>query len=46
MPLILLLGIPIAVIVLFIGIMNLPDEEKTSEVKKEPAKTLKKKKRS
>lgn len=31
MPALLLIGIPIAVIVLFIGIMNLPDEE----VKKE-----------
>lgn len=48
MPTVLLIGIPIAVVVLFIGIMSLPDEEmaeeKTEEHSEKPAKNKKKKK--
>ena len=48
MPVFLLIGIPIAVVVLFLGIMSLPDEDiKTEEITDRPVKkeTKKKKKR-
>ena len=47
MPALLLIGIPIAVIVLFIGIMNLPDEEVKKEMSMSSIgkKTLSKKKK-
>jgi len=46
MPALLLIGIPIAVIILFIGIMNLPDEEvKEKASEPEVKKTTKKKKK-
>lgn len=45
MPAFLLIGIPIAVVVLFLGIMSLPDEEmKEDEVSEKPAKKKSKKK--
>lgn len=37
MPALLLIGIPLAVIILFVGIMNLPDDEPKEEVLEDTA---------
>lgn len=45
MPALLLIGIPIAVVILFIGIMSLPDEEMKEEKTEHVVSTKNKKKK-
>ena len=42
MPALLLIGIPLAVIILFVGIMNLPDDEPKTEMLEEDSTPVKK----